>query len=91
MSPSPDIEGGDERGIFPYSGLSSLISPLYVVDGANQPHGESDFQDGSSPLFSMYSGITKEEDNKTTERWQKDADVILIFVSPVFRYSFDTS
>jgi hypothetical protein len=32
----------------------------------------------------MYLGIAEEEDNKTTERWQKDADVILIFVSPCF-------
>ena len=30
----------------------------------------------------MYSKIAEEEDNKMTERWQKDADGILIFVSP---------
>ena len=32
----------------------------------------------------MYLGIAEEEDNKTIERWQKDIDVILIFVSPCF-------
>ena len=29
----------------------------------------------------MYSKITKEEDDRVAERWQKDADGILIFVS----------
>jgi len=80
--------------------LSSLISPLYVVDGdwdrpqpeANQLHlGESDFQDTSRPLFSMYLAITEKGDNKTTERWQKDADVILIFVSLCFAIPSNTS
>ncbi|KAI0287599.1 hypothetical protein BC826DRAFT_743776 [Russula brevipes] len=40
---------------------------------------ESKFRDSSGPLFSMYSKIAQEEDNKTAERWQKDADGILIF------------
>ena len=30
----------------------------------------------------MYSKIAEEEDNKVAERWQKDADGLLIFVSP---------
>ncbi len=30
----------------------------------------------------MYLKIAEEEDNKMAERWQKDADGILIFVSP---------
>ena len=30
----------------------------------------------------MYSKAAEEEDNKMVERWQKDADGILIFVSP---------
>jgi hypothetical protein len=30
----------------------------------------------------MYLKIVEAEDNKMAERWQKDADVILIFVSP---------
>jgi hypothetical protein len=30
----------------------------------------------------MYSKIAEEEDSKMTERWQKDADGITIFVSP---------
>lgn len=49
---------------------------------SQESQGRSDFGDSSEPLFSMYSKITEEEDNKMTERWQKDADGILIFVSP---------
>jgi len=30
----------------------------------------------------MYSKIREEEDNQMAERWQKDADEIVIFVSP---------
>jgi hypothetical protein len=30
----------------------------------------------------MYIKMAAEEDNKMTDRWQKDADGILIFVSP---------
>ena len=45
------------------------------------PKGESNFGDSSGPIFSMYSTITKEEDDQVAERWQKDADGVLIFVS----------
>jgi hypothetical protein len=31
----------------------------------------------------MYYKAAKEEDNKMAERWQKDADGILFFVSPL--------
>ena len=44
--------------------------------------GESSFGDSSGPFFSIYSKAAEEEDNKMVERWQKDADGILIFVSP---------
>ncbi|KAF8471362.1 hypothetical protein DFH94DRAFT_613220, partial [Russula ochroleuca] len=36
-------------------------------------------RDSSGLLFSMYSRIVEVEDNKMAERWQKDADGILIF------------
>ena len=53
---------------------------------SNQPLqgqiGQSNFGDSSGPLFSIYCKAAKDEDNKTVERWQKDADGILIFVSP---------
>lgn len=43
---------------------------------------EPSFGDSSGPLFSIYSKAAEEEDNKMVKRWQKDADGILIFVSP---------
>jgi hypothetical protein len=47
-----------------------------------QSQGESNFGDGSGPFFSTYSKAADDEDSKMVERWQKDADRILIFVSP---------
>ncbi|KAI0245876.1 hypothetical protein BJV78DRAFT_1287035 [Lactifluus subvellereus] len=41
--------------------------------------GQSFFSDGSGPLFNMYVKMAEQEDNKMTDRWQKDADGILIF------------
>jgi hypothetical protein len=50
---------------------------------SNQPsQGESIFGDSSGPLFSVYSKAAEDEDNKMVDRWQKDADGILFFVSP---------
>jgi hypothetical protein len=49
------------------------------------PQGASCFGDSSGPFFSLYSKVAEEEDNKMVERWQKDADGILIFVSPGVR------
>ena len=41
----------------------------------------SNFSDSSGSLFSIYSKAAEDEDTKIVERWQKDADGILIFVS----------
>ena len=46
-------------------------------------HEHTNFSDGSGPLFNMYVKMAEEEDNKIADRWQKDADGILIFVSPL--------
>ena len=73
--------------------LSMLISQVSVTDGyrghpqsipQQLPQGESRFGDSSGPLFSIYSKAAEEEDNKMVERWQKDADGILFFVSLCF-------
>ena len=63
---------------------SPLISQLCIVDDRrDQPlQGESNFGDSSGPFFSIYSKAAEDEDNNMIERWQKDADGILIFVSP---------
>ena len=44
-------------------------------------YGNSSFGDSSGPFFSIYTKVTKKEDDEMVERWQKDADGILIFVS----------
>jgi hypothetical protein len=71
--------------------LSPRIPQQCIVDDSrdhpttttNQPsQGASNFGDSSGQLFSMYSKAADEEDDKMVERWQKDADGILIFVSP---------
>ena len=71
--------------------LSALISRLYAVDDhRNQPQpsqGESSLFDGSWPIFSIYSKKSDEEDQKLAERWQRDADSILVFVSPAVLYT----
>ena len=47
-------------------------------EAQNEP---STLGDSPGPLFSLYSEIATEEDDKKIERWQKDADGILVFVS----------
>ena len=34
----------------------------------------------------MYREMAEEQDNKMAERWQKDAEGIIIFVSPDFHF-----
>ncbi|KAH9035180.1 hypothetical protein EDB83DRAFT_2678114 [Lactarius deliciosus] len=41
--------------------------------------GETNFSDGSEPLFSMYLERAEEEDKKKAESWQGDAEGILVF------------
>ena len=62
----------------------SMSQPAHPQSTPNQAlQGEEvNFGDSSGPLFSIYSKATEDEDNKMVERWQKDADGILIFVSP---------
>ena len=62
------------------------VHPDQAEDAQNhQPQPsrrESNFDDSSGPLFSIYSKIAEEEDSRMGDRWQKDANGILIFVSP---------
>jgi hypothetical protein len=51
-------------------------------DSDQSSQGEPNFGDSSGQLFLMYSKAAEEEDNKMAESWQKDADGMLIFVSP---------
>ena len=70
--------------------LSSKVTNLNKIDGGptrpapNDEQKEPSFGDSSGPFFSIYSKAAEDEDNKMVERWQKDADGILIFVSSSF-------
>jgi hypothetical protein len=62
-------------------------TPHVLLDRLNPqptqpPRGESNLGDTSGPLFSLYYTAAEVADNKKVENWQKDADGILIFVSP---------
>jgi hypothetical protein len=52
----------------------------YQYPNQHQVKENQEFADSSGPLFVMYGNIVEEEDNKMAERWQKDAQGILIFV-----------
>ncbi|KAH9970218.1 hypothetical protein BGW80DRAFT_1254096 [Lactifluus volemus] len=45
--------------------------------------GQANFTDSAGPLFHMYVKMTEGEDEKMANRWQKDADGILIFHSTI--------
>jgi len=92
---SRDLEGGHNLGMWRSS--FQLVLPNFTDVRTDEPYEQHQsasnpsfqeldrdtrFRDGSWPLFSMYSNIAEEEDNKLAERWQKDADEILIFVRP---------
>jgi len=67
------------------------ISDMFIAEvhhgwprsASNQPsQADSNFGNGSGPLFTIYSKIAEKDDDKRVERWQRDAQGILIFVSP---------
>jgi hypothetical protein len=79
------------------TGLSSATrlcpSLTVIVDGQSNQHPSAPFQpphekvdanvgDSSGTVFTLYSNIVEDDDNKMAERWQKDADGIIIFVRP---------
>ncbi|KAF8484504.1 hypothetical protein DFH94DRAFT_842406 [Russula ochroleuca] len=72
MSQPADLEGGNNAD-------GGQTQPTRNQPAQEPSHGESNFGDSSGPLFSIYSKTAEEEDNKMVERWQKDADGILIF------------
>ena len=87
MPPDREVGGGSggpgRPGASHRFDRSPPISQLCIVDDPpDQPlQRESNFGDSSGPLFSIYSKAADDEDNKMVERWQKDGDGILIFVS----------
>lgn len=100
MSPAErvpvDVEMGDQSGLSAVLRHCSRQSNSCVLLGVHHSRSrsasnhssqvESNFGDGSAPLFSIYSIMAEKDDNKRAERWQKDAQGILIFVSPRFPF-----
>ena len=89
MSPptTEDLEGGNGPGMC-YSSIWPVLADFIMLitggkhDDPQSTSDQSTFGDSSGSLFSMYSKAAKDEDSKMVEGWQKDADGILIFVSP---------
>ena len=82
-----DVEKG-KPGVYAAArqlpGLSPSLEqvlPAYLELGGRPSKKGSDSSNSSAPLFSMYLEIAKTEDNTMAERWSKNADGILIFVS----------
>ena len=63
---------------------SSPILNVYITMN-RQLQERLNFGDSSESFFSVYSKTADDEDNKTVDRWQKDAKGVLIFVSPFVR------
>ena len=59
--------------------ITRLVNLTHVVCVIGNPPNEN--SDSSGPLFSIYSKIVEEDDNKRAERQQKDAEGIVLFVS----------
>jgi hypothetical protein len=56
--------------------------PSQPAQNDREKERESNFLDGSDHFFTMYTEKAGEYDKKMAERWQADADGILVFVSP---------
>ncbi|KAF8494133.1 hypothetical protein F5888DRAFT_1805718 [Russula emetica] len=70
---SEDLEKGNEADNDHWQSTPDPSQPQKLSGDA------PDFGDSSGPLFSIYPKAAEDEDNKMVERWQKDADGILIF------------
>ena len=91
MSPTTtkdsDLESGKGPGMC-YSSIWPVLADFIMpITGGkhDDPQSTADqptFGDSSGLLFSMYSKAAEDEDNNMVEGWKKDAEGILIFVSP---------
>jgi hypothetical protein len=64
--------------------LALFLSPTWTLDDSSgfALQEKPEPADSSASFFTMYSNMAEKEHKETAERWQKDADGILIFVSP---------
>jgi hypothetical protein len=56
---------------------------MCIVDGRDRlSKRERDYGDSSWPLYSIYSKIAQQDDNRLVDRCQKDTNGTMVFVSP---------
>ncbi|KAF8267419.1 hypothetical protein EI94DRAFT_1786428 [Lactarius quietus] len=67
-----DVEGGN-------GDTDNRSYPPQHAQNDGEIERESTFVDGSDHFFTMYTEMAGEDDKKMAERWQKDADGILVF------------
>ena len=63
-------------GVLDVTQLVNLTHTVCVIGGSS-----NELSDSSWPLFSTYSKIVDEDDNKRAERREKNAEGFVIFVS----------
>jgi len=59
-----------------------LVNTFLILCVIDVNLNKFDHTSESGPLFSLYSKMVEEDDNKRAERQQKDAEGIVLFVSP---------
>lgn len=90
MSDNQDSESENAKGMFYSSGLNYVIKHTYRCSNlplhytlstwTHSSKEEPIYGDSSGPLFAIYSKSVEKNDNLMCERWQKDADGMIIFV-----------
>ena len=71
-----------ETGEFNDGNNSQPLPPLHPEALKEEDDEMAEQPSYGRSFFSIYSKIAKEEDKDMVDRWQKDADGILVFVSP---------
>ena len=83
-----DLENATSAGILAIVPPESLFllsqrTCIGAVDGRDRlSKGELDYGDSSWPLYSMYSKIAQQDDNRLAENCQRDTSGTMVFVSP---------
>lgn len=70
-----------EAGEFNDGNNSQPLPPLYPKATEEEDDEMAEQPSYGRSFFSIYSKIAKEEDKDMVDRWQKDAEGILVFVS----------
>ena len=75
------IDGDLDRTQSAPNQVSQPSRPSQIIQALNASQ-TSGISNSSEQFFSICAKVTEEEDKEMVDRWQKDAKVFLIFVSP---------